>query len=340
MRNELLVESSKIKVLIGKYKNRLDALYKAGLLEQNNFLFDLAIESPAAAFIILHSILNVKEVTHYSPDTHFGKNALVVSAASSVITGKPKLEVVSKLHNNRWILTGKKNICTGYNVGDIYLVRARNNSANTLYAVPRQAKGLSIGNELQMMGLDGSTGEVIFDRVNLPIENVIGEIGKAEEVISFDNYTGLHFGVLALGTAMGCYRETKKLMDKRGIDQEDYLTEIEECISNLLKQQKQNTKLIQSIISEDTSSKLVYKNTLLHKNIFAGASVDIIHNLLVIAGKNGYVRDNHLERYLRDAYGFYLTYPNVWSAHLEGLMDFPPRNVSKWSKALATASWR
>ena len=301
-----------------------------------------AQESPAAAFIFLHSILNVKEIEMYSLNSSFKypQDLIVASAASSVLTGRTKYEVKSKFRDNHWILNGRKNICTGYTFADAYLVRANFKSRNTLYYVLRQSKGLFIGDELKMMGLEGSTGEILFKNVNIPAKNVVGILGKAEAVIESDNYTGLHFGILALGVAKRCLEEVDFLLKKRKINQYYFIQKINSEINTLWKLQKKNIRSLLPIIAKNKKSEYVRSNTLLYKNVLCSASIDLVHNLLTIAGKHGYIKHHLIESYLRDIYGFYLTYPSVWSAHLEGLISFLPRKLSNWSKDLANASCR
>ena len=329
-------------VIIQKNKKNLSRFYRSSLMRQQELIFNLALKSTAAAFIILHSLLNIKEIQAYATDflSHIPENSLIASAASSVLSGKIKPEVKVSRKGTNWILNGRKNICTGYIYADGYLVRAKFKSKNTLFYIPRKSKGLSIGNELKMLGLEKSTGEVIFKNVKLPLENIIGKMGKAEEVIKYDNYTGLHFGILALGATKRCLNETIGILKRRKIKNLSLIKKIKREIDTLWNLQKQNAKRLQQFISKNKQSEYVKRNTVLYKNMLCSASIDLIHILLTVIGKNGYIKSNLIGPLLCDVYGFYLTYPNIQSAYREGFTPFLPRNARNWSSDLAKASRR
>src|SRR5699024_12792767 len=68
----------------------------------------------------------------------------------------------------------------------------------TAFIVEKDCAGLSLGSEEKKMGINGSsTRSVIFEDCEVPINNVIGEIGKGHIVA----FTVLNLGRFNLGSA-------------------------------------------------------------------------------------------------------------------------------------------
>nr|WP_295969776.1 acyl-CoA dehydrogenase family protein [uncultured Bacillus sp.] len=86
-----------------------------------------------------------------------------------------------------YILNGEKQFITNSGYADFFIVFAKINREHfTAFIVDRHSEGLTTGAEEKKMGLKGSsTRPVILDHVKVPIENVLGEIGKGH-VIAFN----------------------------------------------------------------------------------------------------------------------------------------------------------
>src|SRR6202140_2376986 len=105
-----------------------------------------------------------------------------------------------------YILNGQKMWITNGGGADLYTVFAKIGGEKfTAFLVERAWPGVSTGAEEQKMGLKGSsTTAVYFDNVRVPVENVLGEIGRGH-IIAFNI---LNLGRLMLGAfAQGGCRE-------------------------------------------------------------------------------------------------------------------------------------
>jgi butyryl-CoA dehydrogenase len=96
-----------------------------------------------------------------------------------------------------YILNGQKMWITNGGFADLYTVFAKIGGEKfTAFLVERAWPGVSPGNEEKKMGIKGSsTTAVYFDNVKVPVENVLGEIGRGH-IIAFNI---LNIGRLKLG---------------------------------------------------------------------------------------------------------------------------------------------
>jgi alkylation response protein AidB-like acyl-CoA dehydrogenase len=103
-----------------------------------------------------------------------------------------------------YLLNGQKMWITNGGFADLYTVFAKVGGEKfTAFLVERAWPGVSPGAEEKKMGLKGSsTTAVYFDNVKVPVENVLGEIGRGH-IIAFNilNLGRLKLGVFAHGGA-------------------------------------------------------------------------------------------------------------------------------------------
>jgi len=103
-----------------------------------------------------------------------------------------------------WILNGQKMWITNGGFADIYVVFAKVDGEKfSCFIVERGTPGFSAGSEEKKMGIKGSSTTPIFlDNVKVPVENVLGEIGRGH-IIAFNilNIGRLKLGAFACGGA-------------------------------------------------------------------------------------------------------------------------------------------
>jgi alkylation response protein AidB-like acyl-CoA dehydrogenase len=99
-----------------------------------------------------------------------------------------------------YILNGQKMWITNGGAADVFIVFAKVGGEKfTAFIVERAFGGLTSGAEEHKMGITGSsTTAIYFDNVKVPVENVLGEIGRGH-VIAFNI---LNIGRLKLGPAV------------------------------------------------------------------------------------------------------------------------------------------
>lgn len=109
-----------------------------------------------------------------------------------------------------YLLNGEKIFCTNANIADLIIIFAKVQGEHfTAFLVERNTPGLSFGREEVKMGLHGSsTASVILNDAKVPIENVLGELGKGHK-IAFDT---LNLGRFKLGSA--CLGNLRRVMEE------------------------------------------------------------------------------------------------------------------------------
>ncbi len=103
-----------------------------------------------------------------------------------------------------YILNGQKMWITNGGIADLFTVFAKVGGEKfTAFLVERGFPGVTTGAEEQKMGIKGSSTTALYmDNVAVPVENVLGEVGRGH-IIAFNilNSGRLKIGVLTLGGA-------------------------------------------------------------------------------------------------------------------------------------------
>jgi alkylation response protein AidB-like acyl-CoA dehydrogenase len=117
-----------------------------------------------------------------------------------------------------YILNGQKMWITNGGAADLFTVFAKVNGEKfTAFLVERDFAGVSSGAEEHKMGIQGSsTTAVFFDNVRVPVENVLGEVGRGH-VIAFNilNLGRLKLGPGAVGAAKNVLAVSLKYAKQR-----------------------------------------------------------------------------------------------------------------------------
>ncbi|MBC7195734.1 MAG: acyl-CoA dehydrogenase family protein, partial [Deferribacterales bacterium] len=99
-----------------------------------------------------------------------------------------------------YILNGTKQFITNAGFADLFTVFAKIDKEHfTAFLVERTFEGLELGPEEKKMGIKGSsTRQVILNNCKVPVENVLGEIGKGHKIA----FNVLNVGRFKLGAAV------------------------------------------------------------------------------------------------------------------------------------------
>jgi alkylation response protein AidB-like acyl-CoA dehydrogenase len=119
-------------------------------------------------------------------------------AGSDALAARTRADLSSD--GKYYILNGQKMWITNGGAADVFIVFAKVGGEKfTAFIVERAFGGLTSGAEEHKMGIQGSsTTAIYFDNVKVPMENVLGEIGRGH-VIAFNI---LNIGRLKLGPAV------------------------------------------------------------------------------------------------------------------------------------------
>ena len=211
---------------------------------------------------------------------------------------------------DHYILTGTKNWITNGNSAEVYLVMAQTDpekghkGINALI-VEKGMEGFEIGPKENKLGIRGSdTHSLNFNEVVVPKENRIGDDGFGFK-FAMKTLSGGRIGIAAqaLGIAAGAYELSKKY----SLERKAFGTEI-------ANHQAIAFKLADMYTEIEAARHLVYKaawekdqginyglSSAMAKLYASRVAMEASVEAVQIHGGNGYVKDYHVERLMRDA---------------------------------------
>lgn len=211
---------------------------------------------------------------------------------------------------DHYVLNGTKNWITNGSSADVYLVMAQtypekgHKGINALI-VEKGMEGFEIGPKEQKMGIRGSdTHSLMFNDVKVPMENRIGEDGFGFK-FAMKTLAGGRIGIAAqaLGIAAGAYELALKYSKER----KAFGTEISNHQAIAFKLADMHTQV-------EAARHMVYKSAVdkdqgnnydlsgaMAKLYASQVAMDTAVEAVQIHGGNGYVKEYHVERLMRDA---------------------------------------
>lgn len=219
-------------------------------------------------------------------------------------------QTVAIKKDDHYEISGTKIFITNAGYADIYIIFAMTDkSAGTrgisAFIMESSMPGFSVSKKELKLGIRGSsTCELVFDKVKVPLENLLGQEGKGFKV-AMATLDGGRIGIAAqaLGIAQGALDETLKYVKQR--------KQFNKALSSF-----QNTqfKLAEMHLKIEAARLLVYKAAVLKDQgkdyskdaamakLFASeVSMEVTTMAVQLHGGYGYTRDYPVERMMRDA---------------------------------------
>ena len=211
---------------------------------------------------------------------------------------------------DHYLVNGTKNWITNGNTASVYLVIAqthpelKHKGINALI-MTKDMPGFSVGPKEQKMGIRGSdTHSLMFSDVKVPKENRIGEDGFGFK-FAMKTLAGGRIGIAsqALGIASGAYELALKYSKER----KAFGTEIcnHQAIAFKLADMAVNIEAARHLCMKAAWDKDQHKNYdvsgAMAKLFASQVAMDTSVEAVQIHGGNGYVKEYHVERMMRDA---------------------------------------
>ncbi|RKR07700.1 alkylation response protein AidB-like acyl-CoA dehydrogenase [Maribacter vaceletii] len=211
---------------------------------------------------------------------------------------------------DHYILNGTKNWITNGSTASVYIVIAQTDKEKghkgiNALIVEKGAEGFEIGPKENKLGIRGSdTHSLLFNDVKVPKENRIGEDGFGFK-FAMKTLSGGRIGIAAqaLGIAAGAYELAKKYSKQR----KAFGTEISNHQAIAFKLADMHTQI-------EAARHLVYKaawdkdqghnfdlSGAMAKLYASQVAMDTTVEAVQVHGGNGFVKDYHVERLMRDA---------------------------------------
>lgn len=217
----------------------------------------------------------------------------------------------AEIKGDRYIINGEKCWITNTSFARTVIVTAVNGVDNkgkkkiSAFIVPTDSKGLTIRSEYEKMGVRGSnTTELVLEDVEVPAENILGDPDKGFNQFLYTLDGGrISIAALALGIGRAAYEAALQYSQER--------KQFGKLIGSF---QAIQFKLADMAMELELASNMIYKAAWLkdHKKPFkkeaamaklfaSEAATRACNQSLQIHGGYGYMREYHIERYLRDA---------------------------------------
>lgn len=211
---------------------------------------------------------------------------------------------------DHYVINGTKNWITNGGSADIYLVIAHTDKEKkhrgiNAFILEKGMEGFEIGPKEQKMGIRGSdTHSLTFNDVKVPKENRIGEDGFGFK-FAMKTLSGGRIGIAAqaLGIAAGAYEMAKEYSKIR----KAFGTEIKnhQAIAFKLADMHTSIEAARHLVMKaawDKDNGHNYDLSSAMAKLYASqVAMDVTVEAVQIHGGNGYVKEYHVERLMRDA---------------------------------------
>jgi alkylation response protein AidB-like acyl-CoA dehydrogenase len=211
---------------------------------------------------------------------------------------------------DHYLVNGTKNWITNGSTADVYLVIAQTHAEKKHHGInvlilEKGMPGFEIGPKEQKLGIRGSdTHSLMFTDVKVPKENRIGEDGFGFK-FAMKTLAGGRIGIAsqALGIASGAYELALKYSKER----KAFGTEIcnHQAIAFKLADMYVSIEAARHLCLKaawDKDNHLNYDISGAVAKLFASqTAMDVSVEAIQIHGGNGYVKEYHVERFMRDA---------------------------------------
>ena len=210
---------------------------------------------------------------------------------------------------NTYVINGSKTFITNGVYSDYLVVAAKTNPEDkyngmSIFLVDRETPGIS-ANKLNKLGWRASdTGEIAFDNVTIPVENLMGEEGKGFP------YIMQHFALERLIMGINAHARAEFALDYAV----NYLSERQAFGKNLNKFQALRHKVAEmasevemckefnySVTKRLDHGAYVVKEASMSKLLSTKMADSVIYDALQLLGGYGYMEDYPLARLLRDS---------------------------------------
>lgn len=219
-------------------------------------------------------------------------------------------ETTAVLEGDHYILNGEKIFITNAGEADIYIIFAvttpgigtRGISA---FIVEKDWEGFSFGQSYDKMGIRSSaTGELVFNDVKVPKENLLGKEGEGFK-IAMGTLDGGRIGIAAqaLGIAQGAYENALEYSKERIQFGKPiaHNQAVSFKLADMATKLRAARFLVYSAAELKENNERYSMEAAMAKQYASDVSLEIVNDALQIFGGSGYMKGMEVERAYRDA---------------------------------------
>jgi len=213
------------------------------------------------------------------------------------------------LKGGHYVINGSKCFITNARVAETMVITARTDPAKgskgiSNFILEKSMPGVKVGKKENKMGLRGSdTGELHFEDVKVPKENLLGKEGEGfkQFLITLDGGR-ISIGAMALGIAQGAYEKSLKYAKERKQFNQPItkFQAIQWKLSDMATQIEAARHLIYAAAWLKDQGKSYIKESAMAKLYASEVGRWVTYQAIQIFGGYGYLREYPVERYFRD----------------------------------------
>ena len=220
------------------------------------------------------------------------------------------LKTTAVKKGDKWVLNGSKIFITQGSVGGIYVVLAKTDPDKgtkgiSAFIVEREQEGVKPGGKMEKLGMNSSdTTEVHFENVEVPEENLLGERGRGFiDTMKVLDGGRIGIGALSVGIARGALEESLRYSRERkqfGSPIGDFQS-IENKLADMATEIDAARFLVHRAAWLRDQGRPFTKEVSMAKLFASELAVQASDEAVQIHGGYGYIKEYHVERFLRDA---------------------------------------
>lgn len=262
----------------------------------------------AADTILHHGTEEQKQKYLYkaATDTIFAFSLTEPSAGSDAAG----LQSTAKLVGDEWVLNGSKAWVTNGGVSGVYIVLAKTDESKgargiSAFIVEEGTPGFTVGKIENKMGMRGSnTTELVLNDCKIPKENLLGKEGDGFKIamIALDG-ARISIGAIAAGLSEAAMKVAKEYANQRVAFGKTIgkFQAVQFMIADMAMGIRA-TELMTFDTAKMKAQGIRHTKEAAMIKVFGGeTAMKVCKNAIQILGGNGYSKDYHVERYLRDA---------------------------------------
>jgi alkylation response protein AidB-like acyl-CoA dehydrogenase len=219
----------------------------------------------------------------------------------------------ARLDGDAYVLNGGKRFITNAGVAALYVVFAKTDpeaghSGISAFVVEADSPGFEVGRIEPKMGIKGSTtGEIFFNDMRVPVENLLGEEGEGFKIaMRILDRSRPGIAAQGLGLAQGAtdyaleYARTRETMGKP-IAQHQLIASMLADMETKCEAARGLLYKIGLMIDESAPDDELTKTSAMAKLLCTDVAMEVTTDAVQILGGYGYMQEYPVERMMRDA---------------------------------------
>lgn len=220
------------------------------------------------------------------------------------------MKTTATLQGDFYHLNGSKTFITNAPIADVGIVYAKTSPDKgkrgiTAFVLELNSDGVTRGKKMEKMGMRGSlTGELFFDDVKVPADNIMGEVDQGQKIVM----SGLSAERATLaGISLGISEAVSQMALNYSLEREQFdqkianFQMIQDKLANMYVESMASKLLVYYAVSKLKENHTVNREPAASIYYAAEKSTKLALDAIQILGGYGYMKEYKVEKFMRDA---------------------------------------